>query len=800
MKKFILFLNSYFLLLNLALAGTDAFLSIRTNDFTVLPTNIWGSNALAIAGALSQINFSPGTNTNSARFYPAQFTTNASGQVTLIAIDPGLLTGRIAVTNLLPSVASVASNLDPGLTNAQGLTVAQQIALATNAFSSGLSNSIYSTNLSAANAAVSNLSVSNLIVAGPISTPNNIYGGGTAILTGLVSASEFYGSGVGLTNIPGGQLTGTISGNGAGLTNIPVSALQGVGLTNSNVATVNFSSNLFVLGAVASGTGLLGNGANITGVQASNIVNGGTLPLNTLPAAVVTNSQAGLALGGVFNGSFNGNFQSTNQWTGDVAFTAFNNASLSPSGEQADIATGTNVAVLLGGPTAAWAADGFAGGRDGRWIIVEYDGGQTVTVRNESGLDANAGNRIRTGTGADATFSASPLVLLLRYNGSLARWVLMSGSGPATTGNFSGSFAGNGSGLTALSNVFNPTFQDTRPMSNTDLIEPAEGPSTNFVVFNQNGPGTVTQISISQGPFLTNWNYNAFRGPTLRIIVDGADRTKWIDETAAHTRATNNGVPVISFFAGDGWPIACPGLGGTNYQSFQGALRPGNIEITACDASSLTLSAVRNVYINFRTNCLIEITNSAAANNEYYSDATWRVGAPVTGTSWNATAMINSNVDGGIFTGFGATNLPGQLESIYWFYVESSGAGAYIGPPVVFTVDGQSWGLGKGTEDSFGSSWNWENGTDRYDTPRWGTVPLCSGCGGPLYWGHPEWYLGGAGATGSGNMSWRFFNLLQQPEAQVEFTNNFSWTFDTSGGSGDAYSIGLTTYYTVWPN
>ena len=71
------------------------------------------------------------------------------------------------------------------------------------------------------------------------------------------------------------------------------------------------------------------------------------------------------------------------------------------------------------------ALAGIAGGRDGRRLFAVFV--NAATLKNQAG-SSTAANRIVTGTGADVTLAAGACVLL-RYDGTVGRWLAMGGGG-----------------------------------------------------------------------------------------------------------------------------------------------------------------------------------------------------------------------------------------------------------------------------------------------------------------------------------------------------------------------------------
>jgi hypothetical protein len=115
-----------------------------------------------------------------------------------------------------------------------------------------------------------------------------------------------------LTNNQSGvTLAGAFSGNGAGLTSIPFTALPTVPLTNNQsgvtlkglttVSNLSVSATNFVNYLVVTNPPAL-NGSAITNLNASQLASG-SVSLSLLPAALVTNNEAGVGLTGSFTGN-----------------------------------------------------------------------------------------------------------------------------------------------------------------------------------------------------------------------------------------------------------------------------------------------------------------------------------------------------------------------------------------------------------------------------------------------------------------------------------------------------------------
>jgi hypothetical protein len=118
----------------------------------------------------------------------------------------------------------------------------------------------------------------------------------------------------------------------------------------------------------------------------------------------------------------NATLRGTNIINGRVDFTSRANTALA-NGNNAGVVLGTNVYVRLSGNTASATINGIAAEFDGSWHIAEFSNPvNSLIIADNSGTDPTAANRIRTGTGADVTFTNNPVVLQFIYNASDARW------------------------------------------------------------------------------------------------------------------------------------------------------------------------------------------------------------------------------------------------------------------------------------------------------------------------------------------------------------------------------------------
>lgn len=126
--------------------------------------------------------------------------------------------------------------------------------------------------------------------------------------------------------------------------------------------------------------------------------------------------------------STNAQFFETNTVRGDLSFDSRVNTSLA-NGNNAGVLLGTNVYLRLMGPTIAYTIAGFASERAGAFHILQLTNpAVTVTIANESGLEATAANRIVTGTGADLVLANNPAFIQIIRDGAADRWRVVSHS------------------------------------------------------------------------------------------------------------------------------------------------------------------------------------------------------------------------------------------------------------------------------------------------------------------------------------------------------------------------------------
>jgi len=109
----------------------------------------------------------------------------------------------------------------------------------------------------------------------------------------------------------------------------------------------------------------------------------------------------------------------------DLSYTRANHTSLA-NGNNANVDFGSSTvyAKIKAGPTASFTINGIQGGRNGRVLILDNSTGQSMTIANDSGVDATPANRIYTRTGTDVTTGTGGCVTLV-YDSESSRWILV---------------------------------------------------------------------------------------------------------------------------------------------------------------------------------------------------------------------------------------------------------------------------------------------------------------------------------------------------------------------------------------
>lgn len=168
------------------------------------------------------------------------------------------------------------------------------------------------------------------------------------------------------------------------------------------------------------------------GVNASNTTSNQTMIGSSGVSTVIQNNltvQTNLEV----NGNVTLHGLTTNQtWIGtnnygadaDIAFVRKAVSTLANGGNAA-VPVGTNVFFEVSGPSGSFSIDGIANGRDGKLVYLLNQTGFQMTIKNESGTDPTAANRIRTlGSATDLVLTNAAVTLI--YNGSVSRWMVIS--------------------------------------------------------------------------------------------------------------------------------------------------------------------------------------------------------------------------------------------------------------------------------------------------------------------------------------------------------------------------------------
>lgn len=110
-----------------------------------------------------------------------------------------------------------------------------------------------------------------------------------------------------------------------------------------------------------------------------------------------------------------------------IDLTSRNNTSLA-NGYNSAVLIGTNAYVRFSGPTAAYTNAGFLApvASANQLFHAQFDNpGLSMTILNESGIDATAANRLLTGTGALLNSTNNPVMATFLYDSAAARWRIL---------------------------------------------------------------------------------------------------------------------------------------------------------------------------------------------------------------------------------------------------------------------------------------------------------------------------------------------------------------------------------------
>jgi|GEM_PF-4096913 len=389
--------------------------NVQTNNtvVTVPLSNQAATNATNIASLLLN-----GINDHASN----SFGTNITALANYLSLGPQVQRASNKVFEASHITGSIVSNST--LANIPSANVGTLIATSLTARAGSLTN-FFGTNWQS-------LEVTNLDVQSRAKLTN--------VIIHTLTATNFSAPGT----APGSTLIGSVNDS----TNATAVGI-GQEVTSSTAATVYGTG-----GSINESPGFVGVGASLIGAQATNAIGIGKDVEITHDNAIV------IGPGGASGGSFTTaiGFQSdpsTNYVFGNstwedgfifdttvsnatvrgvstvnarVDFTPRANSGLA-DGNNSGIVLGTNVYVRLSGPSGAYTNAGFAAEVDGSFHILQFDNPvNNLTILDNSGLDATAGNRIRTGTGGNLNFTNNPVTLRVIYDGNASRWRLLDGA------------------------------------------------------------------------------------------------------------------------------------------------------------------------------------------------------------------------------------------------------------------------------------------------------------------------------------------------------------------------------------
>lgn len=345
---------------------------------------------------------------------PAQQTNVASGLVG--AIDSQ------ANTNAIHESSPVAVNL-VGLTNNQTIAGAKQFTNQNSTWFGSVSNALW---ISGKTAALTNGYYLAAILDRPTLT-NGVNYGNAFSSPGAAAQSEQFGNGASALN-PSALAVGynsLASGSGA-------SAVGAISLASALGASASgYNSKAQAINSTAFGASTLiaTNHVNSSafGWGATTTTSNQTM-IGSAGVSTVVNNYLSVGGGATFaNGVTNLTMSGTQNMPAgsDIAFSRYAITTLA-NGNNAGIQVGTNVFVEVSGPTAAFTINGINGqpNRDGKWLKIKNNTGQTMTIANESGTDPTAANRIQTGLSADEAFTNKPSIVNFIYDGTAGRWLV----------------------------------------------------------------------------------------------------------------------------------------------------------------------------------------------------------------------------------------------------------------------------------------------------------------------------------------------------------------------------------------
>jgi len=360
-------------------------------------------------------------------------------------------------------------------------------------------------------------------------------------VSGVVTASSFSGSASNLTDIPAGQLTGTLPAlNGSALTNlIGVGAgviIEDSGTLVGTAGTIDFGDNLTV-SSLSAGivTITASGGGSIVGINTT-----GTSTFNNLN---VTGVITGTTFIGAVTGNATGLSGTPNITVGTIGATSLNASGVVTASSFTGAGTG-----LTSIPAAQLT--GVLPALDGSALQNITASGTGIVIKEEGTTVGTAGTINFVGSGVTATFSAGIATISITTSGGGSSIAGIDTAGTSTfnnlnvtgvttsTGGFVGNVTGNATGLSGTPNITVGTI------GATSLNASGVVTATSFSGSGINLTGIVTSIASGSGISI-----DQSTGKVTITATGGSGSIAGIDTTGTST-FTNLNVTGISTFAG----------------------------------------------------------------------------------------------------------------------------------------------------------------------------------------------------------------------------------------------------------